>query len=307
MVKRLLSVLIGTIAFGIVAAAQTESQHLEFEAFDAIVVDDEFDVTFRESRNYMVDYTVDAAFESNRLVEVYVRGKTLFISLNRKGMSSDLKKAYRGRNAGKAVLRAVVYAPTVASVQLLGKSLFDAAGIEIKGSRFTVNVSDNAHLSGLSVKTEELTVEMAKSAEVSLKADVDNLIIRTNGNAVLTVNYSAEKVDLTATGSSKTTLTGDAVFAAVHAKGNPDVSMSGKGDILRIDGNGTTDFDGVNFAVKEVTTDMSGSSKAYVSPTEKLNLTLRGGHVVFGGEPSVNIVSIKSASVTRLADEKVRK
>ena len=127
MVKRILCVLIGTIAFSLAAFAQTESQHLEFEGFDAVVIEDEFDVTFRESRNYMVDYTVDAALENNRLVEIYARGNTLYISLNRKGMSSDLKKQYRGRNAGKAVLKAVIYAPSISSLTVRGKAVFDAA------------------------------------------------------------------------------------------------------------------------------------------------------------------------------------
>ena len=165
MVKRILCVLIGTIAFSLAAFAQTESQHLEFEGFDAVVIEDEFDVTFRESRNYMVDYTVDAALENNRLVEIYARGNTLYISLNRKGMSSDLKKQYRGRNAGKAVLKAVIYAPSISSLTVRGKAVFDAAGTEFIGKSMALTVSDNAKVSGITINTEELTVDLSKAAE----------------------------------------------------------------------------------------------------------------------------------------------
>ncbi len=307
MVKRILCVLIGTIAFSLAAFAQTESQHLEFEGFDAVVIEDEFDVTFRESRNYMVDYTVDAALENNRLVEIYARGNTLYISLNRKGMSSDLKKQYRGRNAGKAVLKAVIYAPSISSLTVRGKAVFDAAGTEFIGKSMALTVSDNAKVSGITINTEELTVDLSKAAEAVVKADVEDIIVRNSGTAILTLNYFASKADITAGGSSKTSASGDVKSVSVHAKGNPDISLSGKGDLLKVEGSGTTDFDGVNYTVREAITDMSGSSKAYVSASEKLSLNLRGGHVVFSGEPVINILSIKSASVTRLSDEKVRR
>ena len=222
-------------------------------------------------------------------------------------MSSDLKKQYRGRNAGKAVLKAVIYAPSISSLTVRGKAVFDAAGTEFIGKSMALTVSDNAKVSGITINTEELTVDLSKAAEAVVKADVEDIIVRNSGTAILTLNYFASKADITAGGSSKTSASGDVKSVSVHAKGNPDISLSGKGDLLKVEGSGTTDFDGVNYTVREAITDMSGSSKAYVSASEKLSLNLRGGHVVFSGEPVINILSIKSASVTRLSDEKVRR
>lgn len=307
MVQKILSVLIGMMAFGFSAFAQTESQHLEFEAFDTIVIDDEFAVNLRPSSHYMVDYTVDAALENNRLVEVYNRGKTLYITLNRKGMSSELKKAYRGRGAGKAVLRATVSMPSLSAIQVQGKALLEAGGVNFESDRFSVTVSDNAKVNGLSIKADRIEVDLSKNAEATMALDADNAVIRTSGNSNLTASQLSNKLEISASGSTKTNLSGDAVFTSVYAKGNPDVVLSGKGDILKVDAGGTSELDAVNYAVREATMDVTGSSKSYVSPSEKLSLTMKGGYVVFAGEPLINILSIKSASVTRLADERPRR
>ncbi|MBR1894037.1 MAG: hypothetical protein IJ823_02150, partial [Bacteroidales bacterium] len=97
---------------GVALSAQTrELDFSNLAEFNGIDVSDSFEVTVNPSNFYGAKVVVDDVLSG--FVMVYVKQKTLYINLDERKIPAQVKKLFKGRNASKAVLRAVVQVPSL--------------------------------------------------------------------------------------------------------------------------------------------------------------------------------------------------
>ena len=99
-------------------------QDKDFEKFTKISVEDNFVVKFIKSATYSVTLKTDERIAAH--VQAYVKNSTLYLILDEKGYSPELKKQLRQKGAAAPVLEAEVYMPTLNSVVLTDKAVLAA-------------------------------------------------------------------------------------------------------------------------------------------------------------------------------------
>lgn len=302
MLKRIL-ILTAALAMAFAAAAQTTTKSEDLVAFDSIEISNDFEVTFHQADFYRVDWTYDTIL--NDVVGVSVSGKTLHISLNKKGMSSELKKTYRGRNAPKPILKATVYAPSFSNLTLSENAVFNAADNRIETDVFQLSVTDKAQVSRLSVGADRAVITMDKDGKAALTLAAGQIDIRTARSSALDLKQTSGTLNISAANTSVVTVSGDTEAMATTTQNSSKVTVSGTASTLRHDGKGSSEVDVLNAPVQSAEVTMANSGKLYLSVSETLRVDLKGGSsVYFSGEPQISVVNIVSSTLTRYTGKK---
>lgn len=302
MLKRIL-ILTAALAMAFAAAAQTTTKSEDLVAFDSIEISNDFEVTFHQADFYRVDWTYDTIL--NDVVGVSVSGKTLHISLNKKGMSSELKKTYRGRNAPKPILKATVYAPSFSNLTLSENAVFNAADNRIETDVFQLSVTDKAQVSRLSVGADRAVITMDKDGKAALTLAAGQIDIRTARSSALDLKQTSGTLNISAANTSVVTVSGDTEAMATTTQNSSKVTVSGTASTLRHDGKGSSEVDVLNAPVQSAEVTMANSGKLYLSVSDTLRVDLKGGSsVYFSGEPQISVVNIVSSTLTRYTGKK---
>lgn len=302
MLKRILF-LTAALAMAFAAAAQTTTKSEDLVAFDSIEISNDFEVTFHQADFYRVDWTYDTIL--NDVVGVSVSGKTLHISLNKKGMSSELKKTYRGRNAPKPILKATVYAPSFSNLTLSENAVFNAADNRIETDVFQLSVTDKAQVSRLSVGADRAVITMDKDGKAALTLAAGQIDIRTARSSALDLKQTSGTLNISAANTSVVTVSGDTEAMATTTQNSSKVTVSGTASTLRHDGKGSSEVDVLNAPVQSAEVTMANSGKLYLSVSDTLRVDLKGGSsVYFSGEPQISVVNIVSSTLTRYTGKK---
>lgn len=302
MLKRIL-ILTAALAMAFAAAAQTTTKSEDLVAFDSIEISNDFEVTFHQADFYRVDWTYDTIL--NDVVGVSVSGKTLHISLNKKGMSSELKKTYRGRNAPKPILKATVYAPSFSNLTLSENAVFNAADNRIETDVFQLSVTDKAQVSRLSVGADRAVITMDKDGKAALTLAAGQIDIRTARSSALDLRQTSGTLNISAANTSVVTVSGDTEAMATTTQNSSKVTVSGTASTLRHDGKGSSEVDVLNAPVQSAEVTMANSGKLYLSVSDTLRVDLKGGSsVYFSGEPQISVVNIVSSTLTRYTGKK---
>lgn len=302
MLKRIL-ILTAAMAMAFAAAAQTTTKSEDLVAFDSIEISNDFEVTFHQADFYRVDWTYDTIL--NDVVGVSVSGKTLHISLNKKGMSSELKKTYRGRNAPKPILKATVYAPSFSNLTLSENAVFNAADNRIETDVFQLSVTDKAQVSRLSVGADRAVITMDKDGKAALTLAAGQIDIRTARSSALDLKQTSGTLNISAANTSVVTVSGDTEAMATTTQNSSKVTVSGTASTLRHDGKGSSEVDVLNAPVQSAEVTMANSGKLYLSVSDTLRVDLKGGSsVYFSGEPQISVVNIVSSTLTRYTGKK---
>ena len=302
MLKRILF-LTAALAMAFAAAAQTTTKSEDLVAFDSIEISNDFEVTFHQADFYRVDWTYDTIL--NDVVGVSVSGKTLHISLNKKGMSSELKKTYRGRNAPKPILKATVYAPSFSNLTLSENAVFNAADNRIETDVFQLSVTDKAQVSRLSVGADRAVITLDKDGKAALTLAAGQIDIRTARSSALDLKQTSGTLNISAANTSVVTVSGDTEAMATTTQNSSKVTVSGTASTLRHDGKGSSEVDVLNAPVQSAEVTMANSGKLYLSVSDTLRVDLKGGSsVYFSGEPQISVVNIVSSTLTRYTGKK---
>ena len=276
-------------------SGKTTTKTNDFVSFDRIEVSNDFEVTFRTSDNYQVAWTTDTILSD--LISVFVTGKTLYISFNQKGMSSELKKTYKGRNAPKPVFKVTVYAPSVSEITLADNVVFDGQGSTVESEQFTLSVGGKAKLSNLTVHAHAASVAAAKDGKITMTLNADEIGLKAEKSAEVNLLQDSDKLAVDASGSASVTLSGATLELSTVCQNSAKVSMTGSAESLRHEGRNSAEVDVVNVPVKTADVVMSGG-KLYVNASDKLKVDLKGGaSVQFNGSPEIDVVNIQSSSL----------
>ena len=278
-------------AAGLSATAQTKQISHDFSAFDALDIDYDFNVKVVESRNYSVSLNVDDILKD--YVQAYVKNHTLFITLDQKSLPSDIKKLYRGRKSSTPLLEATVFTPEpLAAVSMAGASIL------------SINY-DLEYKEYLTVDAGTVTVNLEGKSFADLVVYADNIKANVANSSLLELEQDSENLEIVTGGSGEVRAEGETLNAVLTTSGSSKVTLNGKTDKLSVTGSGSSSVDALNFKTSDCTVKLSNSCKVYEAATEAIHVDLTGNStLVFDGEPTVDIINVKSSTLQRYSNVK---
>ena len=115
--KKLLFVLIAALVTSFAANAQASLvQENDYESFSSVNVSDDFSVKLINSPKYSVKTVSDERIAP--YVVCYVKNGVLYVSLDRKSFSQELKKQMRVKGTDAPILEAEICCPTIKSLEM---------------------------------------------------------------------------------------------------------------------------------------------------------------------------------------------
>ena len=112
--KKLFFALALAVMTAIAANAQASLvQENDYESFSSVNISDDFIVKLNSSDKYSVKTISDERVAP--FVSCYVKNGVLYVSLDRKSFTPELKKQLKTKGAAKPVLEVAVYFPSIKS------------------------------------------------------------------------------------------------------------------------------------------------------------------------------------------------
>ena len=302
MLKKIITAMMA-LALATAALAQTTTKSKDVVAFENIEINSDFEVVFHQAEFYRVDWTFDTILAD--VVGVHVSGNTLHVSLNKKGMSSELKKTYRGRNAPKPVLKVSIYAPSFSHLTLSENAVFDAMGNRIKTGIFELSATDKARVSNLSVEADRASVVLDKDAKVNLTVKAGKIDVQAGKSSSLDMLQNSGALNISTSGSASVTISGQTEDIVSAMQNASRLSVSGSAVTVRHDGKGSSEADLLNLPLSNAEVKMSYSSKLYLSVSDGLKVDLKGGcSVIYNGNPDITVVNILASTLAHYTGKK---
>lgn len=296
------------------------SSHLEEKAipvgeFSSIDVSDDFEVTLTKG-HCGAKVSVDKLLAP--YVQVYVRGKVLYILFDSKAVPKDVKKVYKGREASKPVFRANVSVGELSSLSLRNNAVLNC--MDELGSRLStdIDLADKAQIKNLSINSNAVSVSLKKSSQAALtiksvskvnlrtegnsnlKASVDahDLITSASGSSEMTVESVAENATLSSSGNSNAKISYKGSKAIVNISGTSDMELTGKGENLTVTGDKNSSLEAGGFDTVDADINIVGPVKVNITVQKNLNANLAGGSALYySGTPTFTIGRILKSTL----------
>lgn len=298
--KKILFSALAAVCFmfsGSIANAKTVTKTTDFSDFTAVNASYDFDISLRSGGSHRVDYTVDDILQD--YVEVYVKNKTLYVSFNKKAMTKEVKKYYKGKDAPTPVLKVIIYAPYLEEIQLSENVSLDAAGTVFNFNNFSLIAKDKSKVTNLNVNSNnKLSVEATNDADVTVDYTANEVNVKATKSAVLNIDQTSKTLNIVADGSSTMNMSGDAETINVDNAGKAKLNfVSGTAQRLYTAGKGSSEIDALGYTLNEAYLVMK-DSKISVSPNNILKLDLKSGaEVQYAGDPALVIVGIEKSTL----------
>lgn len=316
LIHKLFTVFICTFAFACVQSFaqglnyEVETKTLPVSEFNSLSVEDDFEVTLLKGPQ-------SVKVTSNRdlmpYIQVYVRGKVLYITFDEKSLPKDVKKQYKVRGAIKPVFQVVVSLVELNGITLANNATLSSSDTFSGNNRFDMNLGDKAQVKSLNLQASSVSLSMKKNAQAVMTLTADKKMdVNTDGNANLKLTATAPEMQLDALGSSDWTLVANSENAVLTMVGSPDVTatlktkkavlkttgssdltLSGDAESLEIHGEKTSNVDAAGFTAKALDANLSGTSKVNVAVTDSITATLVGGSTLYyTGTPTIKVGKI---------------
>ena len=164
--------IISCLLFGVMASAQAQKViEKEFEKFSTVKVQDKFVVRLVKSEKFSVRINVDERIAAH--VQAYEKNGVLYLVLNEKGYTKELKKELRKKGAVQPVIEAIVHMPRVNSL-IFTDDVVVAYSDELKSDNFTLTASDDVKIQHLKVSCSTAEINVSRSADVTSDIKVGN-------------------------------------------------------------------------------------------------------------------------------------
>ena len=298
------------------SVSQLEEKLLPVGQFSSISVTDDFDITIIKG-SYSVRLTTEKVLAP--YIQVYVRGKVLYITYDSKSVPKDIKKLYKGKNVPNPVFRAVVSLPELNGITLEDNATVTATE-EFDGGSFTLSLQDKAQVKNLRLHCTSAQMTLKKNSQATIDMVCDQKAeMTTEGNSVLKMTLNTADAVFTTSNSSAVTLSGEArtftlntggsskILASEKAEtatlalgGSSSVSLSGTTDILNYSSEKSAEADISNYVSRAATVNMTGG-KGSINVTEELAVSLTGGSVLnYVGTPTFKIEKVIKSTLAPL-------
>lgn len=290
--------------------SQLEEKTIPVAEFTGLDVSDDFEITLSKGA-CAAKVSVDKMLSP--YVQVYVRGKVLYITYDSKAVPKDVRQMYKGRNAAKPVFRASISMEELSSVSIRDNVVLTC--VDELGSKLStdIDVEDKAQIKNLNVNANAVSVNIRKNAQVALnvvagtkaelkadgnsnlKAGVDahDVVASALGSSDLALSATGENATISCSGSAQASVVFKGTKAVVNTTGSADLELSGKGERLSIDGDKSSTVEAGGFDAKEADVDLNGPVKANITVQDSLEANLTGGSTLYySGTPTFNIGKI---------------
>lgn len=282
----------------VAASAQVKQYNYDLAAFDSVNISNDFEATITPGDMNSLVLTVDEPLRD--YVSINVKGGQLNVSLDTKNIPSDVKKLYKGKDAPKPTYKVdITMSSALSALNLKNKAvLADAPGIPTQPI-FSVNVADNAQIKSLAAESETVKLNAAGKGSVKMDVRCENLTIDAAGNSSADISATAKKAVVAISGSSNLVFDGIALDLDYTIKGTAKAVLNGTSDNALFSCSGTTNTNAVNLSLVNASVSMNGLCTLTEAASSNLKIDISGGAtLVFCAQPTIEIVAVKSATVT---------
>ena len=278
-------------------------QDKDFEKFLSLNVESDFIVKLVKSDSYAVKLTTDERIAAH--VQAFVKNGTLYLILDEKGYTPELKKQLRQKGAAAPVLQAEVYMPTLNSLIMNGKSQLVHCD-SFYNENFTATLSGNAVAAQLNVGCSTAELNVSKGAKVTAALAVESKVyLNTSNSATVSLTQNGGNAFLKLGGSSLVDMRAEAQSVEVEASSSAESHVSGVASMLKVTAVGLSRTDTELLETKDGDVTLSGSAKCHVNVTDNLKVNLTGGSMLtFKRKPSIEVDRIVNSTLIKADDPK---
>ena len=278
-------------------------QDKTYEKFNTISVEDYFVLKFFKSDSYALKLKTDERIAAH--VQAYVKNGTLYLILDEKGYSPELKKQLRQKGAAAPVLEAEVYMPEITSVVLKNKAVITHCD-NFNTETFTLTCSDHSLVSQLNVDCSTAEFNVSKNAQVTAALNVSSkLYLNTANSTQVSLSQTGGALFINQGNSSYVDVKATVNSLEVDASGSSESQISGVATALRIVGSGLTRVNTELLEVPEGEVVLTGSAKTHVNVSDRLKVNLTGGSMLtFKRSPRFIIERVVNSTLIKADDTK---
>lgn len=298
--------MVAAMLFGASAFAQPLLvQDKNYEKFTKICAEDNFVLRFIKADKYAVSLKTDERIADH--VQAYVKNKTLYLSINGKGLSRELKKQFKKKRGPAPVVEADVYMPTFNSLVLKDKSMVHACD-PFDVETFVITASDNALVSYLDLACATVELNISKNAQVTGSMIVGSkLYLKISNSAKASITQRGGNAFISQGNSSYVDFKARLNMIEVESSGGSESHISGTSSLLKVTGAGLSKVDAELLESRDGEIILTGSTKCNVSVTDHLKVNLIGGSMLtFKRNPMFEIQRVVNSTLIN-ADELKRK
>ena len=302
--KKSIILVIAGLMLGFMASAQSQQKiEKDFEGFSTVKVEDNFVVKLKNSEKYSVSINVDERIAAH--VQAYEKGGTLYLILDEKGYSKELKKELRQKGAAKPVLEAEICMPSLGSLVMKDDVVLVHCD-EFHTDKFTFTAADDVKVSQLKVVCRTAVMDLSSDVEMSADMQVsDKLYLKASKSSKLSLSQNGGKAELELSGSSYLDMRATVDDMIINASASAESHISGTASGIDVNTSGYSRTDVEQFEVKEGNIVMTGSSKCHVNITDEMKVNLTGGSMLtFKSDPYIEIDRIVSSTLIKHDDPK---
>lgn len=300
--KKLFFALALAVMTAIAANAQASLvQENDYESFSSVNISDDFIVKLNSSDKYSVKTIADERVSS--FVSCYVKNGVLYVSLDRKNFTADLKKQLKTKGSPKPVLEVEVYFPTIKSLEMSGNANLQIADV-IKAENFTLVLTDKAKVNKINIESETAEVNLSKGAYANVEATTSKtLYVNTENNSQAIVKHFGNAISLTSAGASLQNIESEVVNLNASLAGGSTIEVKGSAAKLQVKGAATSRLTAEALAADNASVEQTGSSKCHVNVTGNILVNLTGGAMLtFMGKPTIEVDRIVNSTLIKHDD-----
>ena len=300
--KKLFFALALAVITAIAANAQASLvQENDYESFSSVNISDDFIVKLNSSDKYSVKTISDERVAP--FVSCYVKNGVLYVSLDRKSFTPELKKQLKAKGAAKPVLEVEVYFPSIKSLEMSGNTNLQIADV-VKAENFTLVLSDKAKVNKLNIESETAEINLSKSAYANVEATTSKtLYVNTENTSQAIVKHFGNAISLTSAGTSLQNIESEVVSMNASLNGGSTIEVKGSAAKLQVKGAATSRLTAEALAADNASVEQTGSSKCHVNVTGNILVNLTGGAMLtFMGKPTIEVDRIVNSTLIKHDD-----
>ncbi len=276
----------------------------EYESFSSVKVYDDFIVRLTTSDKYLAVLRTDARLE--KYVKTYVQNGVLYVNLDRKSFSSDLKKSLRVKGAPAPVLEVMISFPSIKSLEMNGNSILKRSDV-IYSDDFTLTLNDKARADKMFLECQSAELTLSKSSYADVETRIaDKLYVTTSNTSKAVVKQSGSGLRIDASGSSMVDAIVEVDSIEVLASGMAETKfISGSAGDISVTASGSSKVDAESLAISKAAMLQTGSSKCYMNITDTVRVNLTGNSLMtFKNKPYIDVERIVGSTLIKADDPK---
>lgn len=277
-------------------------QKKNVEIFSEVSAEDYFVLKFFKSD--MCSVTIRSDVRIYDYVQAYVKGGTLYLSLDEKKFPSELKKALRKKGVATPVLEVDVYMPTINSLVLSDNAVLVGTD-RFEVDNFAADITDHAQVAQLNIDCSNADFNVTRNASLAATVNVTTkLNLKASNSSRVSLTQTGGNAFMEHSNSAYVDFRAAVTTVEVNSSGGSESHISGTASLLKVTGAGLSRVDAELLESLDGEVVLSGS-KCHVNITESLKVNLTGGAMLtFKRKPVFEIERILNSTLITADDEK---